>query len=118
MAKLNIQPLFDNVHRSKKLKMLFVKRDQARFFGHLELINIFLRAIRRAGIEVAYSEGFHPMPKISFEDTLPIGMESLYFNVLASLYIRPRLYLLCGVQVKRSIVVRILVILYNFLYTI
>ncbi|MDP2863734.1 MAG: TIGR03936 family radical SAM-associated protein, partial [Desulfobacterales bacterium] len=52
-------------------------RDQARFFGHLELINIFLRAIRRAGIEVAYSEGFHPMPKISFEDTLPIGMESL-----------------------------------------
>jgi radical SAM-linked protein len=61
----------------KKLKILFIKRDQARFFGHLELINIFLRAIRRAGIEVAYSEGFHPMPKISFEDTLPIGMESL-----------------------------------------
>ena len=61
----------------KKLKMLFAKRDQARFFGHLELINIFLRAIRRAGIEVAYSEGFHPMPKISFEDTLPVGMESL-----------------------------------------
>lgn len=61
----------------KKLKILFTKRDQARFFGHLELINIFLRAIRRAGIEVAYSKGFHPMPKISFEDTLPIGMESL-----------------------------------------
>jgi radical SAM family uncharacterized protein/radical SAM-linked protein len=61
----------------KKLKMLFVKRDQARFFGHLELINIFLRAIKRAGIEMAYSEGFHPMPKISFEDTLPVGMESL-----------------------------------------
>jgi len=61
----------------KKLKILFKKRDQAKFFGHLELINIFIRAIRRAGIELAYSEGFHPMPKISFEDTLPIGMESL-----------------------------------------
>lgn len=61
----------------KKLKLSFYKKDNARFFGHLELINIFLRAIRRAGIEVAYSEGFHPMPKISFEDTLPIGMESL-----------------------------------------
>lgn len=61
----------------KKLEINFIKRDLSRFFGHLELINIFLRAIRRAGIEVAYSEGFHPMPKISFEDTLPIGMESL-----------------------------------------
>ncbi|MFH1974759.1 MAG: TIGR03960 family B12-binding radical SAM protein [Pseudomonadota bacterium] len=61
----------------KKLKILFSKRGLARFFGHLELINIFLRSIRRAGIEVVYSEGFHPMPKISFEDTLPIGMESI-----------------------------------------
>jgi len=61
----------------KKLKILFSKRGPARFFGHLEMINIFLRSIRRAGIEVVYSEGFHPMPKIYFEDTLPIGMESL-----------------------------------------
>lgn len=61
----------------KKLKINFSKMGRARFFGHLELVNIFLRSIRRAGIEVGYSEGFHPMPKISFEDTLPIGMESL-----------------------------------------
>jgi len=74
-----IKPIDEGTGKTnfKKLKILFIKRDQARFFGHLELINIFLRAIRRAGIEVAYSEGFHPMPKISFEDTLPIGMESL-----------------------------------------
>jgi radical SAM-linked protein len=74
-----IKPIDEGILKTnfKKLKTLFIKRDQARFFGHLELINIFLRAIRRAGIEVAYSEGFHPMPKISFEDTLPIGMESL-----------------------------------------
>lgn len=61
----------------KKLKINFSKRGPARFFGHLELVNIFLRSIRRAGIDVGYSEGFHPMPKISFEDTLPMGMESL-----------------------------------------
>jgi radical SAM family uncharacterized protein/radical SAM-linked protein len=61
----------------KKLIINYSKQGSARFFGHLELVNIFLRAIRRAGIEVGYSEGFHPMPKISFEDTLPIGMESL-----------------------------------------
>ena len=61
----------------KKLKITFSKMGPARFFGHLELINIFLRSIRRSGIEVGYSEGFHPMPKISFEDTLPMGVESL-----------------------------------------
>ncbi|OQY53702.1 MAG: B12-binding domain-containing radical SAM protein [Desulfobacteraceae bacterium 4572_88] len=61
----------------KKFKVSYSKQDQARYFGHLELANIFSRAIRRAGIRIKYSEGFHPMPKISFEDPLPLGMESL-----------------------------------------
>jgi radical SAM family uncharacterized protein/radical SAM-linked protein len=67
----------NNKASCRKLKIFFSKTGPARFFGHLELINIFLRSVRRAGIEVDYSEGFHPMPKISFEDTLPVGMESL-----------------------------------------
>lgn len=77
----------------KKLKINFSKRGRARFFGHLELINIFLRSIRRAGIEVGYSEGYHPMPKISFEDTLPIGMESLCetFYLTVTDYTQPEL---------------------------
>jgi radical SAM-linked protein len=50
---------------------------QARYFAHLELANIIIRALRRAGIPVKYSEGFHPMPKISFDDPLPVGIESL-----------------------------------------
>lgn len=66
------QPIF-----FKKFKVSYSKQGQAKYFGHLELVNIFLRAIRRAGIPLKYSEGFHPMPKISFEDPLPIGMESL-----------------------------------------
>ena len=61
----------------KKLKISFSKLDQAKYFGHLEMVKIFMRAIRRAGIPVKYSEGFHPKPLISFEDALPIGLESL-----------------------------------------
>ncbi|MDM8524782.1 TIGR03960 family B12-binding radical SAM protein [Desulfococcaceae bacterium HSG8] len=61
----------------KKFRISYSKRGQAKYFGHLELANIFSRAIRRAGIPLKYSEGFHPMPKISFEDPLPIGLESL-----------------------------------------
>jgi len=61
----------------KKLKISFSKLDQAKYFGHLEMVKIFIRAIRRSEIPVKYSEGFHPKPLISFEDALPIGIESL-----------------------------------------
>ncbi|MBW2603036.1 MAG: TIGR03960 family B12-binding radical SAM protein [Deltaproteobacteria bacterium] len=61
----------------KKLKISFSKLCQAKYFGHLEMVKIFFRAIRRAGIAVKYSEGFHPKPLISFEDALPIGLESM-----------------------------------------
>ncbi len=69
----------------KKLKISFSKLDQAKYFGHLEMVKIFFRAIRRAGIPVKYSEGYHPKPLISFEDALPIGLESL--KEVFSLYV-------------------------------
>jgi radical SAM family uncharacterized protein/radical SAM-linked protein len=61
----------------RKLKLFYSKKEEGRFFGHLELVNIFNRALRRAGVALAYSNGFHPMPKISFGDPLPMGMEGL-----------------------------------------
>ncbi len=54
----------------------YTKRGSARFFGHLELVKIIIRALKRAKIPVQYSNGFHPMPKISFKNPLPVGMES------------------------------------------
>lgn len=62
----------------KKLKVFYSKKGDARFFGHLELVNIINRAFRRAGVELAYSKGFHPKPKISFDDPLPMGMEGAH----------------------------------------
>jgi radical SAM-linked protein len=41
------------------------------------MANIFVRALRRADVRLKYSEGFHPQPKLSFQDALPVGMESL-----------------------------------------
>ena len=60
----------------QNLCVLYSKQDQAKYFGHLEMVNIFLRAFKRAGIPLKYSQGFHPKPKISFDDPLPIGVES------------------------------------------
>jgi radical SAM family uncharacterized protein/radical SAM-linked protein len=61
----------------KKLRSQFVKVGAARFLGHLEMVDVFVRAARRAGIPMRFSEGFHPLPKISFTNPLPVGTESL-----------------------------------------
>ncbi len=60
----------------KKLSLNYSKLEQAKYYGHLELMNIFMRALKRAGVPVRFSEGFHPKPKVSFKDPLPIGLES------------------------------------------
>jgi radical SAM family uncharacterized protein/radical SAM-linked protein len=59
-----------------KFDVIFSKLDRARFFGHLELATIIERAIKRAGLVVKYSKGFNPSMKLSFENALPLGMES------------------------------------------
>ena len=68
-----------------KYTVTFSKMGLARFLGHLEMIKIFIRGIRRAGLPVRYSRGFHPMPKISFMDTLPTGMQSEEEQMIISL---------------------------------
>lgn len=64
----------DKIYR--KLRVSFSKTGKAKYFGHLELVNIMFRAIKRAKIDIKYSQGFHPKPKVSFEDPLAIGIES------------------------------------------
>jgi len=60
----------------KKVRLVYSRLGPARYFGHLELVSLFIRALHRAGIRLKFSGGFHPMPKISFDDPLPVGMES------------------------------------------
>lgn len=60
----------------EKYQISYSKLGDARYFGHLETMNIISRAMRRAELPLKYSEGFHPKPKISFEDPLPVGIES------------------------------------------
>jgi radical SAM family uncharacterized protein/radical SAM-linked protein len=76
----------------KKLDLFYTKQGRARYFGHLELVNIFLRALKRAGIPVKFSEGFHPKPKVSFDNPLPVGIESLQerFVVTVPVEVRPQ----------------------------
>jgi len=47
------------------------------FLGHLEILQVFFRALRRAEIKTHYSQGFNPSPKISFGPALAVGTQSL-----------------------------------------
>ncbi len=47
------------------------------FLGHLEILQMIFRTLRRAAIATNYSQGFNPSPKISFGPALPVGTESL-----------------------------------------
>jgi radical SAM family uncharacterized protein/radical SAM-linked protein len=63
--------------KSARYRLTFTKLDLFRHLGHLELVRLFIRAMRRAGLPLAHSEGFHPMPKVTFTCALPVGTESL-----------------------------------------
>ncbi|MEK7851184.1 MAG: TIGR03936 family radical SAM-associated protein, partial [Deltaproteobacteria bacterium] len=61
----------------RRIRLTYSKLNDARFLGHLELSSLFARAIRRAGIPVRYSAGFHPAPRIIFSPPISLGMESM-----------------------------------------
>ncbi len=58
-----------------KLRIKFAKTGIMRYLSHNELILSIIRAVKRADIPVAFSEGFHPHPKVSFGPALPSGVE-------------------------------------------
>ena len=60
-----------------KQRVRFAKRGKVRFLSHRDLARVWERALRRAGIRVAYSEGFSPRPRLSFGLALSTGYESL-----------------------------------------
>jgi len=47
------------------------------YLGHLEILQVVFRSLRRAKIETNFSQGFNPSPKISFGPALSVGTESL-----------------------------------------
>ena len=71
-------PVSTQLAPPRKYRLTFTKRDRARYLSHLELVKVFVRASRRAGLSLAYSKGYHPMPRLSFHCALPVGTESMH----------------------------------------
>ena len=61
---------------SKLKRVKYKKEDEMIFISHLDLQRLLQRAFRRAKINLSYSEGFNPHPKMSYGNALALGVES------------------------------------------
>lgn len=59
-----------------RLRITFAKVGPLRYTGHLDLHRLWERAARRAELPLAYSQGFHPQPKLAIASALPLGFSS------------------------------------------
>lgn len=62
--------------RAAQYRIWHIKKNGAAWLSQLELQSVLQRALRRAAIPVAFSQGFHPLPLLSFGRALPVGVES------------------------------------------
>jgi hypothetical protein len=56
-----------------RLRITFSKTGSLRYTGHLDLQTVWERTARRAGLPLAYTQGFHPGPRIQIASALPLG---------------------------------------------
>ncbi len=59
-----------------RLRIHYSKTDSLRYTSNLDMHKIWERALRRAKIPLAYSQGFHPQPRINQACPLPLGILS------------------------------------------
>ncbi|MCA9701377.1 MAG: TIGR03936 family radical SAM-associated protein, partial [Myxococcales bacterium] len=57
-----------------KVRLFFAKVGTLRFLSQLDLVRVIPRMFRRAGVEIGYSRGFSPQPRMSFGPALALGM--------------------------------------------
>ena len=64
------------IQKAAQWRVRYARKDAAAYISQLELQHIFDRALRRAGIPLSFSQGFHPLPLVSFGRALPVGVAS------------------------------------------
>ena len=59
-----------------KIRLKFTKHGPIKYLGHLDVMRYFQKAIRRAHLDVKYSEGYHPHQLLGFAQPLGVGITS------------------------------------------
>ncbi len=57
-----------------RLRVTFSRGEELKYLSHLDVMRLWERALRRANLPLAYSQGFSPHPKISIAAPLPLGV--------------------------------------------
>ena len=60
----------------RSIRVTLAKKGRAKYLSHLDMQRCMMRAVRRAGIDLWYTEGFNPHPYLTFALPLPLGVES------------------------------------------
>lgn len=65
-----------------KVRIKYTKSGHLKFIGHLDVMRFFQKAVKRAGLDIAYSQGFSPHQLMSFAAPLALGVtsEGEYFD--------------------------------------
>jgi len=75
----------------QRLRIRFRRGQELKFISHLDIMRLWQRALNRAGISLAYSEGFNPHPRLSLAVPLALGMtgEAELMDVVLAKWISP-----------------------------
>jgi radical SAM family uncharacterized protein/radical SAM-linked protein len=64
-----------------RIRLGYKKIGRPSYSSHLDLVRSFPRMLRRVGLPLYYSEGYRPLPKLTFGPALPVGTASLCEHV-------------------------------------
>jgi radical SAM-linked protein len=76
LSRAKNQPEGNQAPVVQRIRIRYAKRGPLRFTSHRDFARAFERAIQRAGVPIAYSQGFSPHPKVSYASAAPTGAAS------------------------------------------
>ena len=78
----------------QRLRIRFCRGQEVKFISHLDILRLWQRALHRAEITVAYSEGFSPHPRISLAAPLPTGVtgQGELMDTLCTKWVSPHFF--------------------------
>lgn len=93
----------------QRLRIQFTRGEDVKYISHLDVMRLWQRAFVRAGIDLAYSEGFNPRPRISLAVPLALGVtsEAELMDVTLSRWSSPHAFeAAVGRQLPRGVAIR------------
>jgi radical SAM-linked protein len=79
----------------QRLRIRFSRGEEIKYISHLDLMRLWQRALNRAGIALAYSEGFNPHPRLSLAAPLALGVtsEAELMDIYLSKWVSPHVFI-------------------------